>query len=528
MEEHSNDKKTHTIGIMTALADTEHPAVLEAFGILQSSEPHERDKDDRYWLTEIKRPDGATIKVVITCIAGSGNATPQIPVERMIQKFDPEAMFFVGIACGLRNFNLGDVVTSEVVWAYEYAKTQEAGDKDRSRVYGCELHLLNDVSFFSFHDEWNEDYRRLKSRFPAEILPSQDSAPKKLHSSIWIASGEKVMGDGKLEELNKEHDKIRAGEMEGYGFAQACKQHRPPTPWLVIRGISDYGDKTKDGVESNTETQGFTPKKDEYHLSSALAAASFLRKFLEKSYSPASDGSIRETRATAVGTLSDRQIKTMVRNGLLISDEYSEECVQQACYELRVGTDYYELGSTTKQRVTSEFGNVLLKPHQLTVVLTRESVNIPHNIVGRILTKGQLFSVGILPVNTYADPGFQGKLGIVMYNASHNYLKIPFEKPIAKIEFSQLSDGVEKLYSGQHGYQTEIWPVQKSLILSNADALQDTRVSSIKDELLDSYGIEIVDLLQRIENAERNSKLLAVAAGVCILGLLLTILLKGP
>jgi nucleoside phosphorylase len=36
------------------------------------------------------------------------------------------------------------------------------------------------------------------------------------------------------------HDRVLAGEEEGSGFASMCDETN--VPWLVFRGISDYGD----------------------------------------------------------------------------------------------------------------------------------------------------------------------------------------------------------------------------------------------------------------------------------------------
>src|SRR5262249_11293192 len=153
------------------------------------------------------------------------------------------------------------------------------------------------------------------------------------------------------------------------------------------------------------------------------------------------------------------------------------------------GSVYYELDGVTKSRnaIRHELGGpseyVLLKPRQFVCVITLESLRLPANILGRILTKGQLFSVGVIPVNTYADPGFEGNLGIVLTNISNNYLKIKQNDPIAKIEFSKLRQPVEKPYVGQHGYQTKIWPIPVDMILTEAEILADPRIKNPLEEL---------------------------------------------
>lgn len=92
-------------------------------------------------------------------------------------------------------------------------------------------------------------------------------------------------------------------------------------------------------------------------------------------------------------------------------------------------------------------------------IRNRGELALPSNVLARILAKGQLVSLGILPVNTYADPGFEGRLGITLFNATRRYIAIKPGQPIAKIEFTVLNRDVERPYAGQHGYETEIWPI---------------------------------------------------------------------
>ncbi len=519
-----------TIGVLSAITDVEHSALLEAFGIDQKKDEDNNLDGNRYWITEINRKDGSNMRVVISCIARSGNADPQIPVERMVALYAPEVMFFVGIACGLRPLNLGDVVTSEQIYAYEYSKSKPPGesDLDRSRVMSCVSHLITDVQFFKAKDEWHEDYERVLKKFPEEKLPKRKSNQPHLHPPAWIASGEKVLADGRLSILNAKHDKVRAGEMEGYGFAVACASHRPQIPWLVIRGISDYGDATKDG---SAEKSAEVFDKDEYHLAAAVSAATFLRKFLETTYTPETQRPTRNMGMT--GTLNDRQIIDMAENGLLISENFSEDNVQQACYELRVGNVYYELEGETKRKSTEGFDNLVLKPKQLTVVITMETLNIPSDVLGRILTKGRLFSVGILPVNTYADPGFQGKLGIVLYNSSPYFLRLQSGEPIAKIEFTKLAQRVEQPYDGQHGYQSEIWPMPENMVLSADEVSADPRLAhhlplseQISKEEFNFIRDSLAEKEKKFAQLEFRIKVALILSFLCVVALTAIVLSK--
>ncbi len=212
------------------------------------------------------------------------------------------------------------------------------------------------------------------------------------------------------------------------------------------------------------------------------------------------------------GTLPDSEIKSMCVNGQLIVENYEAGCVQQACYELRAGTVYYDLGSSPPTRHSLDGGgHILLKPKQLLVSITMETLRLPLDILGRILTKGKLFSIGVLPVNTYADPGFVGNLGLVLYNLSNRYLRIAVGTPIAKIEFSRLEEPVQDGYHGQHGYRTQIWPVPSDMVVSSEDLQADPRIGTDLEETAEAYGDRIGDALWTVFSFHRKLGLFTVS-----------------
>jgi len=223
--------------------------------------------------------------------------------------------------------------------------------------------------------------------------------------------------------------------------------------------------------------------------------------------------------AVTVGTLSDKEIKRLCKQGKLINDNYDEKHVKQSCYELRAGNIYYDISDSAKKYNLSDDEYILIKPKQVVVVITNESINLSKDVLGRILSKGSLFSIGISPVNTYADPGFFGNLGIVLNNLSTNYIKIKPKECIAKIEFSKLQEGVQTQYNGQHGYQTNIWPIRDDLIMTEEEIKKDERIFKFDTEIELSYGKNISGAISRVFRYERY------LIGSIILYLTFTILL---
>ena len=182
-------------------------------------------------------------------------------------------------------------------------------------------------------------------------------------------------------------------------------------------------------------------------------------------------------------TLSNVDLEAEMESGRLLTG-FDENMIEGSSYQLRLGNVYYDLSENGKRFELAEGQKVLIKPGHRVVLITQEEFDVPPDMVARVVSKGSLFSVGLSPVATYADPGFSGKLGIVTQNFSNHYLELSQGEPIAKVDFTILSEPSTKLYKGQHGFQAEIWPIKTHLQKSHKEVSQDCRVSSEQKEAL--------------------------------------------
>jgi len=227
------------------------------------------------------------------------------------------------------------------------------------------------------------------------------------------------------------------------------------------------------------------------------------------------------------GTLTDLEIIDNVKEKKLIVENYEEKKIKQACYELRASNIYYDIYNQSRRCVLNDGEYILIKPKQCLVIITLESLELPANFLGRILTKGKLFSIGISAVNTYADPGFEGRLGIVLINLSNSYIKIYPGQPIAKIEFSKLSSNVSKPYKGQHGYETEVWPIPTEMILTDEEIKNDKRIKSDIEEIAAAYGENLASYMRRVFDYERTLMIFSfIAMGIILISFLLVDMAK--
>lgn len=201
-----------------------------------------------------------------------------------------------------------------------------------------------------------------------------------------------------------------------------------------------------------------------------------------------------------IGTLVDRDILALTARGQLITRDFLAAGVKQACYELRASPTFFTTASAAENK-RKEVGaeGFLLGPFQYVTCIVMETIELPDNMLARILAKGQLFSLGIIPVNTYADPGFSGRLGITLCNFSHRYITIRPGQAIAKIEFTVLPKSVAKPYSGQHGFETEIWPIPAQFVVTDQDARTLNILGTDSDEIEKSFGPRMGDLARKLD-----------------------------
>jgi nucleoside phosphorylase/molybdopterin-guanine dinucleotide biosynthesis protein len=170
---------------------------------------------------------------------GSGNAGAAVEAERAIAHFKPDILFFVGIAGGIKDVAIGDVVAATKVYSYESGKV---GEQFFTRpMLGQSAHaLVQRARAEARKDEW---LRRLSTS-------SSDPQPRVFVAPI--AAGEKVIASRESDVFNfirASYNDAIAVEMEGFGFLSAVFAHQSIKA-IVIRGISDLIDnKNDDSIE---------------------------------------------------------------------------------------------------------------------------------------------------------------------------------------------------------------------------------------------------------------------------------------
>ncbi len=277
--------------ILTAL-EVERLAIEQH---LEGIEPVSHPETGTDYTKGTYRCKGETLKVIVAR-TDQTNVNAAIETERAITHFEPEYVFFAGVAGGLKDVEVGDIVIARDVYGYERGKTGENNFKPRPQFGASSYALERLAGQYAKSDIWKEKVEKLLN---PEFVPVI-----RTHTGT-IASGEKVDAsiDSDLHQFLKQNASHALGiEMEGLGFLEVCRM-RPLVKTLLLRGISDL-------VDGKGHMDG---KGSQVYASANVAA--FLFGLLEQlDFSDATSEPTREQKLVEImcklypGGLKDNQI----------------------------------------------------------------------------------------------------------------------------------------------------------------------------------------------------------------------------
>jgi len=170
--------------------------------------------------------------------AGRYNERASFEAERAISHFHPNVAIFIGVAGGIHDVSLGDVVAATKVYGYEAGK---AKDKfcPTPEIYRSSYILEQRARAVARNADW---IKRIKG-------PNRNTLPNAYVESI--AAGPKVVKSTRSDTykfLRSNYSDAIAVEMEGLGFLAATHANQDVNA-IIIRGISDLIDH-KDEADS--------------------------------------------------------------------------------------------------------------------------------------------------------------------------------------------------------------------------------------------------------------------------------------
>lgn len=216
--------KNIDVGIIVFIRE-ELKQLLETFKVKENNKVDSIDNRFTYYLFSLPTKK-RNISIVISFINGkSGNIESALCTSYFFKNWNPKFMCLLGIAAGIENkVKIGDVVIPYKVHDITIKSYSKSEFNNRANTY-------------TLSDEINEMIKTAPNDHTFNFSVKDGSL-----GTDNILIKDSLYFDKYLYPIDEE---CRGCEMESAGFIRTCKIEE--TPWLVLRGISDFGkDKVDD------------------------------------------------------------------------------------------------------------------------------------------------------------------------------------------------------------------------------------------------------------------------------------------
>ena len=215
-----------------------------------------------YRFATIKNDKNETLNLHISWLPRYGPQEMTLHLSRVLEECQPRIVIMTGICAGdPQQVQLGDLVVAERTFTYDNGKYTFDEQGRRMHQHDTMTYQLdaNILQFLGLFSDWEPLVARLERPSPQ---PEQSKVACYIKA---MASGSAVRADRPFEDVQTPVRGTAAIDMEGAAFGLVMNRH-PLTPWLIVKGVSDYADKTKN---------------DDYHRYAAYASALYALSFIQ-------------------------------------------------------------------------------------------------------------------------------------------------------------------------------------------------------------------------------------------------------
>ena len=164
-----------------------------------------------------------------------------------------------------------------------------------------------------------------------------------------------------------------------------------------------------------------------------------------------------------MAVLSDKDIKKRIREGKLVIKNVDEKNISMSSIDLRLGSQFRVFKYNDVKFIDprkgidndfmelvnkSEEDGIVIHPGELILGTTKEYVEIPYDIVGRLDGRSSLARLGIIIHSTAGsiDPGFKGEITLEIANLSKVPVCLYPNMRVCRLTFDELSSLPELTY----------------------------------------------------------------------------------
>ena len=145
--------------------------------------------------------------------------------------------------------------------------------------------------------------------------------------------------------------------------------------------------------------------------------------------------------------LSDKTIKELLAKGDLVIDPITENSIQPASVDCRIGSHYLVIDDTQiesgilsfdKEIKYREINNdtVIIPPHSFLLATTMEYIKVPNGYTAFVEGRSSIGRMGLFIQNAgWVDAGFEGRITLELFNANSLPIELSSNRRICQLVF---------------------------------------------------------------------------------------------
>jgi len=158
--------------------------------------------------------------------------------------------------------------------------------------------------------------------------------------------------------------------------------------------------------------------------------------------------------------LSDKTLRKMLADGSLVVDPITDESIQPASIDCRLGDHYLLIEDTHMDILTLdseikyrdiEGDSITIPPHTFLLATIAEYVKLPNDLTAFVEGRSSIGRIGLFIQNAgWVDPGFEGRITLELYNANSLPIKLQKGRRICQLVFAKMDQTAENPYRGKY------------------------------------------------------------------------------
>ncbi len=207
--------------------------------------------------------------------------------------------------------------------------------------------------------------------------------------------------------------------------------------------------------------------------------------------------------------LTDGQIREAMARQMLHIENFSEDSLQPASYDMRLGQE--AITSSQRERFNpADKGLLTIPAGDFALVCTHEAVRLSPRMAGHIGLRSHYARKGLVLLSgPQIDPGFEGVLVLGLNNVSPSDAVIPYKERFCTVEFYELNEDARDPYRGEYQRQPGISGRDLELLV---EAQGMTFGQVIK--ALNALTVDVRSLADSVKNLRTTVLLIVGAIGV--------------